>query len=197
MRLFLDRNNNQWEPHLPAITMVYNTKKVARQATDVHYDITPVSPATSPPTGFRLTFKKMLMETRTPRPCRSAKTTPSQSPCYRPKCCQEQYPPATIQQRRPVPATGGEPLGPPTRGQLSDEMWSPDTEMEAASAMDQNEPTTTHDEPMTTRDEPMMTRDEPVTSLRRPVTSLRRPVTSQQRWTPTRRTRQTRCAPCR
>ncbi len=26
MRLFLDRNDNQWEPHLPAITMAYNTK---------------------------------------------------------------------------------------------------------------------------------------------------------------------------
>ncbi len=26
MRLFLDRNNNQWEPQLPAITMAYNTK---------------------------------------------------------------------------------------------------------------------------------------------------------------------------
>ncbi len=24
--LFLDRNDNQWEPHLPAITMAYNTK---------------------------------------------------------------------------------------------------------------------------------------------------------------------------
>jgi transposase InsO family protein/dUTPase len=313
MRLFLERNDSQWEPHLPAISMAYNMKvcaatgvtpflayfgreaklpadivlrlpdteyasvpanvqaiieryqaifeavqkkedgtirrnanaydcaakyqvgdmvwylaprkvpgkpgkitkgwtgpwKIVRQATDVHYDITPVSPMPSVTkvtahVGRLRPYTGDIRANQIPADIQDdedgdedaasipvgqqhpkSEDGPRTMPVHQPA------PPLPV----PAPPGTGAPSQDPAEealpqqpwgeqpkltnsSQLTDAVWNPNTDMEAATAMDQNEPPTTRDEPMTTRDEPMTTRDEPRTTRNEPQTTRHEPETT-------------------